>query len=92
MLVLVCIVHLWIRFCFTFPLKARRGLQRQNGSRQNSAQANTAWSPTPHSVSHYWIFVKFNCRLRAVLVTLGFWEKIRNFSKYHHMDPKFPGN
>ena len=44
MLVLVCIVHLWIRFCFTFPLKARRGLNRQNCSRQNSVQANTARS------------------------------------------------
>ena len=33
---LVCIAHLWIRFCFTFPLKARRALQRQNCSRQNS--------------------------------------------------------
>ena len=41
---LVCIAHLWVRFCFTFPLKARRGLQRQNCSRQNSAQANTARS------------------------------------------------
>ena len=20
------------------------------------------------------------------------WQNIRNFSKYHHMDPKFPGN
>ena len=38
---LVCIAHLWIRFCVTFPLKARRGLQRQNCSRQNSAQC---WS------------------------------------------------
>ena len=27
---LVCIAHLWIDFCFTFPLKARRGLQIQN--------------------------------------------------------------
>ena len=31
-------------------------------------------------------------RLRAVLVTFGFLENIRHFSKYHHMDPKFPGN
>ena len=38
MLVLVCIVNLWIRFCFTFPLKARRGLNRQNCSWKNSAQ------------------------------------------------------
>ena len=51
MLVLVCIVHLWINLCFTFPLKARRGLNRQNCSRQNSVQANTARSLTLRSVS-----------------------------------------
>ena len=58
-----------INFCFfiVFSLKARRGLQRQNCSLQNSAQASTAWSPTPRSVSHFWIFGKFNCRLCAVL-------------------------
>ena len=28
----------------------------------------------------------------AVLVTFGFSENIRNFSKYHHLDPEFPGN
>ena len=70
MLVLVCIVHLWIRFCFTFPLKARRGLNRQNCSLQNSAQDNTVQSRTPRSVSHFWIFGKLNCRLRAVLANL----------------------
>ena len=59
---LVCIAHLWIGFCFTFPLKARRGLQRQNCSGQNSAQANTALSLTPYSVNHFWTFGKFNFR------------------------------
>ena len=39
-----CTAHLWIRFYFTFPLKASRGLQRQNCSQQNSAWANTARS------------------------------------------------
>ena len=89
---LVCIAHLWIRFCFTFPLKARRGLQIQKFSRQNSAQGNTALSLTPCSVSHFWIFGNFNCLLCAVLVTFGFSENIRHFLKYHHMDPKFPRN
>ena len=72
MLVLFCIVHLWIRFCFTFPLKTRRGLNRQNRSQQNSAQANTVWSLTPRSVIHIWIFGKFNCQLRAVLACVAF--------------------
>ena len=31
-------------------------------------------------------------KLRAVLVTFGFSENIQNFSKYHHMNSKFPGN
>ena len=31
-------------FCFTFPLKAMKGLNRQYCSRQNSAQANTSRS------------------------------------------------
>ena len=71
MLVLVCIVHLWIRFCFTFPLKARRGLQRQNCSQQNFAQANnTEHIPTPRSVSLPGV------GLRAVLVTFGFSENL----------------
>ena len=65
MLVLVCKVHLWIRFCFTFPLKARRGLNRQNCSRQNCMQANTARSLTPRSVSLRRV------GLRTVLVTFG---------------------
>ena len=90
----VCIAHLWIRFCFIFPLKARRGLQIQNCSRQNSAQANTVQS-------HFWIFGKFNCRLRAVLACVDcgvqtpcsanqFWifEKYSKFSKYHHVEMK----
>ena len=34
---------------------------------QNFEHANTAGSPTPRSVSHFWIFGKFNCRLRVVL-------------------------
>ena len=34
----------------------------------------------------------FPAKLRAVLVTFGFSENIRNFSKQHHKDPKFPGN
>ena len=38
MLVLVCIVHLLILFCFTFPLNFK-GLNRQNCSRHNYAQA-----------------------------------------------------
>ena len=36
MLVLVCVAHLWICFCFTFPSNAKRGLQRQIVCRQNS--------------------------------------------------------
>ena len=63
MLVLVCIVHLRIRFCFKFPLKARRGQNIQNCSRQNSTPAQ---SLTPHSVSLHGV------RLRAVLANFGF--------------------
>ena len=37
---------------------------------EKSKQANTALSPTPRSVSPFWIFGKFNCRLRAVLACL----------------------
>ena len=57
-----------------FSFQARRGLQRQNCSWQNSTQANTARSLTPCSVSHFWIFEKFNCRLCAVLANFGFSE------------------
>ena len=62
MLVLVCIVQLWIRFCFTFPLNARRGLNRQNCPWQNSAQCLSLLDlqkikmSTPRSVSQFWIF------------------------------------
>ena len=62
-LVLVCIVHLRIRFCFKFFLKARRGQNIQNCSRQNSTPAQ---SLTPHSVSLHGV------RLRAVLANFGF--------------------
>ena len=34
---------------------------------QNFEHANTAGSPTQRSVSPFWIFGKFNCRLRVVL-------------------------
>ena len=34
----------------------------------------------------------FPAKLRAVLANFGFSKNIRIFSKYHHMDPKFPGN
>ena len=67
---LVCIAHLWICFCFTFPLKARRGLQRQNCFQQSSAQANTARSPTLRSVGLREV------RLCSVLVTFGFSENL----------------
>ena len=33
----------------------------------------------------------FLAKLCAVFVTFGFSKNIRNFSKYHHMDWKFPG-
>ena len=33
-----------------------------------------------------------NCRLRAILANFGYSKNIRNFSKYHQMDPKFAGN
>ena len=44
-------------------------------------QANTAWSPTPRSVSLRRV------RLRTVLVTFGFSENIQKNSKDHHMYP-----
>ena len=53
-------------FMFYIPFK---GLQRQNCSQQNFAQANTAHSPTPRSVSLPGV------RLRTVSVTFGFSEK-----------------
>ena len=40
------------------------------------AQCQPAWSPTPRSVSQFWIFRKFS----------------QNISKIRHMDPRFPGN
>ena len=52
MWVLVCLAHPWIHFCFAFPLKARRVPQRQNCSRKNSAQCDTAQIPTPRSIRH----------------------------------------
>ena len=73
----LCIFLIFLVFSF----KARRGLQRQ----KFSAQANTARSPTPHSVSHFWIFRKFNCQLRAQLANFGFSKNIRHFLKYHHI-------
>ena len=42
----------------------------------DSAHCKPARSPTPRSVSQFWIFEKYS----------------NFFSKYHHMDPKFPGN
>ena len=47
-------------FTFTCPLKARRGLQRQNCCWQNSPQCQPARSSTPRSVSHFCIFRNFN--------------------------------
>ena len=44
------------------------------------------------SVSHFWIFGNLNCRLCAVIANFVFSKNIHNFSKYHHMNPKFPGN
>ena len=61
MLGYIATVHVYFLKNLIFSFKARRGLQRQNCSWQNSAQANTARSPTPRSVSHFWIFGKLNC-------------------------------
>ena len=80
MLGYVAIVHICFRYFLVFSLKVRRGLQRQNCS-----------GKTLRSVSHFWIFGKLNCQLRAVLANFLFLKNIQNCSKYHHMDPKFPG-
>ena len=92
--------HIFLNF-FSFLFKTRRGKQRQNCSQQNSTQAKAEFDSaqflslsdiqkillsTPHSVSLCGVL------LRTVLVTFGFSENIQNFLKYHHMDPKFPGN
>ena len=61
MLGYVATVHLYFKKNLVFSFMASRGLQRQNCSRQNSAQAITARSPTLRGV-----------RLYAVLDTLGF--------------------
>ena len=53
---LVCIAHLWIRFCFTFPL--RQG---------EACKDKIVPGKTPRSVSNFWIFGKFYCRLLAIL-------------------------
>ena len=71
-------------------MQGKERLQGQNCSSHNSSQANTARSPTLCSVSHYWIFRKFNCLLLAVLANFGFSKNIKKISKYHHMEPNFP--
>ena len=64
-------------------------------------QANTVQSSTPRSVSLRGVglralLVTFgsleNFLLRVVLANFGFLKNTRNFSKYRHIDPNFPGN
>ena len=59
MLGYVAKVNLYLLKHLIFSFMARRCLQRKNCSW--SAQANTAQSPTPRSVRHFWICGKFNC-------------------------------
>ena len=61
MLGYVAIVHIYFFLNLIFSFKARRGLQRQNFSLQNSAQCDTAQSPTWRSITLR------RGRLRAVL-------------------------
>ena len=61
MWVLVCLAHLLIHFCFTFPLMARRSLQRQNWCRQNSS----------YGLSHFWIFGNVIYWLRRTVLALA---------------------
>ena len=60
------------------------------GSSENlifdAAQCQSARSSTPRIVS------LGRVRLHAVLANFGFSKNILHFSKYHHMDPKFPVN
>ena len=72
MLGYVAIVHGYLLKMVVSSFNARRGLQRQNCSRKNSAQANTEQSQTPRSVSHFLIFGKLNCHLRAELACAEF--------------------
>ena len=71
--------HIFLKFC-SFSFKERRGLKRQNGSWQNSAQADTAHtqsdSPQAYTAQSSTRAVlvtfgstkkKFDCQLRAVL-------------------------
>ena len=91
MLGYVAIVNIYFWKFLVFFFKGKEKPAKTKLFRLNSSLANTAWSPTPHSVSHFWIFGKLNYWLRAVSANFGFSKNIWNFTKYLYMDPKFPG-
>ena len=53
---------------------------------ENQKMANTEQSPPPHSITLREV------RLCAVLAIFDFRNIFETFSKYHHIDPKSPGN
>ena len=82
MLGYVAKVHQYLIKHLIFSFKARRGLQKQNCSRQTPRRLtlrDTARSLTPRSVRLFWICGKFNCQLCAVLANFRFFGNFRIF-------------
>ena len=82
MLGYVAKVHQYLIKHLIFSFKARRGLQKQNCSRQSPRRLtlrDTARSLTPRSVRLFWICGKFNCQLCAVLGNFRFFGNFSNF-------------
>ena len=95
MLSYVAKVHQYLIKHLIFSFKARRGLQKQNCSRQTPRRLtlrDTARSLTPRSVRLFWICSKFICQLCTVLANFRFSEIFEFFLKYHNMDSIFLGN